>query len=190
MKGCSDRVMQALWGSQGGPIKVAVYVALVDLLCLLNLGLNTPLFRQPTSADTLAIVFLAIFVSSSILLLAKVLQPKLWTIPGLWAVIFAAALVSHQELNIYLVGFFEKDCLLDKKWESIFKFYIEKRQILNSILVKFIFGTTDIFAQRKGLYCNLCVAFIFLRDISLEKFSEFWISTMCALLKTAMIVLA
>src|SRR3990167_2706706 len=109
MKGCSDRVMQALWGSQGGPIKVAVYVALVDLLCLLNLGLNTPLFRQPTSADTLAIVFLAIFVSSSILLLAKVLRPKLWTIPGLWAVIFAAALVSHQELNIYLVGVIKKD---------------------------------------------------------------------------------
>src|SRR3990167_4997145 len=134
MKGCSDRVMQALWGSQGGPIKVAVYVALVDLLCLLNLGLNTPLFRQPTSADTLAIVFLAIFVSSSILLLAKVLRPKLWTIPGLWAVIFAAALVSHQELNIYLtydnskgISSYPKNFCDPKSW---FMFYTRSAQVL------------------------------------------------------------
>src|SRR3990167_2952278 len=135
MKGCSDRVMQALWGSQGGPIKVAVYVALVDLLCLLNLGLNTPLFRQPTSADTLAIVFLAIFVSSSILLLAKVLRPKLWTIPGLWAVIFAAALVSHQELNIYLVRTSSDipnnpDC---RKVGTLSRFYTNSHQILQSV---------------------------------------------------------
>src|SRR3990167_3566834 len=190
MKGCSDRVMQALWGSQGGPIKVAVYVALVDLLCLLNLGLNTPLFRQPTSADTLAIVFLAIFVSSSILLLAKVLRPKLWTIPGLWAVIFAAALVSHQELNIYLFGVIKKSSNQTRTGiEQQLTFYTDNHQLLLAFWAVVQLEAFDL-EPHSTLYISLLSLFyISWRPIDFSDLAELFATSVFGLTKLVLMLL-
>src|SRR3990167_3989084 len=100
MKGCSDRVMQALWGSQGGPIKVAVYVALVDLLCLLNVGLYTPLF-DAYHQDHIGLYFvISLFFASSCLVVVKLVSPTWLKSSWVWVCVILCVLATQQELII------------------------------------------------------------------------------------------
>ena len=131
MKGCSDRVMQALWGSQGGPIKVAVYVALVDLLCLLNLGVYTPLFGEASSDKIVLYAAVVLFGISSLLLVVKLLSEHFIKVSWLWAVIYLVLLGSQQELILLLQSDLRGSVRLSNAYIRSENFYNSAQLILH-----------------------------------------------------------
>lgn len=81
-------------------VKLLVMAFYMDALCLVNLFINTSIFRRYELGDVLAIVYLICFILAKSCLVTRLINPKL--IQKEWPSVVALILtvIFHQELNM------------------------------------------------------------------------------------------
>ena len=81
-------------------IRVFALLLYVDALCLVNLFINTIIFRQYELTDIIAILLLVVFVLSTAFIVTRLVVPKLLLKESLSVAVMLLALLSHHELNV------------------------------------------------------------------------------------------
>ena len=80
--------------------KLLILVFYFDSLTLINLFINTNIFREYSTHDLLSIIYLIVFVLSKALIVSRLINNKIVHNEILSMTIFILSILSHQELNI------------------------------------------------------------------------------------------